>query len=352
MPATVRVNLITFRRAELLPRAVESLLRQTFTDWVCEIQNGDPADPFPARLLAELGDPRFTLYTPVHRTGPVEAFNLAHAPAVEPYQSILEDDNWWEPEFLEVMLAELGRQPAASLAWANMRVWRELPGNQWEDTATCVWSCAHWTEPHLFNWPQLLHFSDILYSNGAMLLRSSAAADLIMPADMPRDMIEHTRERLMRYPILFVPRPLANFSLTRQTFRSTDYTGWGQSQALLGGSFLLTVPLTPAAERQLWAHRRSLRPRSTGGLFFAAMLAGNFRFLRHAGAGDWLSFLAGCARHPGVAWATLLARQRYPRAWEHLNRTALARTAEARARGFTSLDADSVVDKHLAPSLS
>jgi hypothetical protein len=343
--ATVRVNLITFHRPNLLPRAVESLRQQTFTNWVCEIQNGDPTDEFPGRLIAELNDPRFTLRPSGRRTGPVEAFNLAHTPAREPYQSILEDDNWWEPCFLEVMLAEIARQPTASLAWANMRVWRELPSNQWEDTATCVWSRAHWTEPRLFHWPQLVHFSEILYSNGAMLLRSSAAAGLIMPPDTPRDMIEHTRERLMRYPILLVPQPLANFALTCQTFRSTDYQGWGKSQALLGASFLLQVPMTGAARRHLWAYRRKLRPRSTSNLFFSALLAGDRSMLRLANVADWLNFIAACTHHPRVAWAILRARQYHRSFWEFLNRCTAERTAEARARGFAVLGDDTLLDK-------
>ncbi|HWA10698.1 MAG TPA: glycosyltransferase, partial [Opitutaceae bacterium] len=224
--ARVRIILLTFRRPALLPRAIESLRRQTFADWVCELHNGDPTDPDPGHLLAKLGDPRIQLVLPPRRTGPVEAFNLAHRPVPEEYQSLLEDDNWWEPIFLEKMIASLDAHPEVDLAWSNMRVWRELPGNQWKNTGDCVWSPEHWPRPRLFSWPQLLHVSDILYSNGAMLLRSPAAGRLIMPADTPRDMIEHTRERMMRYPILFVPEPLANFALTLLTFRSTDYTGW------------------------------------------------------------------------------------------------------------------------------
>ena len=48
--AKVRVYLLTYRRNHLLPRALKSLLAQSFTDWVCELHNDDPADLFPARL--------------------------------------------------------------------------------------------------------------------------------------------------------------------------------------------------------------------------------------------------------------------------------------------------------------
>ena len=349
MVPQVRVYLITFHRPELLPRAVESLRRQTFTNWVCEVQNGDPADAFPARFFAELGDARFTLRVPDHLIGPVEAFNLAHQPAPEPYQSLLEDDNWWEPDFLATMVAEIERHPDVDLAWANMRLWQELEGNHWQATGQCVWAPEHWTEPRLFSWPQLLQFGDILYSNGAMLLRSAAAARLLMPANTPRDMIEHTRERLMRYPILFVPRPLANFALTLRTFRTQNLVGWGQSQALLGAAFLRQVPLTAIACRQLWADRSSAYPPSTNSLFFAALLAHQWSFLRHARPRDWLNFLLGCLRHPRVSFAILRVKQRQAEFWPYLNRITAECTAAATANGFSALAGDTVVNKQRPP---
>jgi hypothetical protein len=171
-----------------------------------------------------------------------------------------------------------------------------------------------------------------------------------MPANTPRDMIEHTRERLMRYPILLVPQPLANFSLTRRTFRSTDYTGWGQSQAMLGASFLRQVPMTPAACRQLWAHRRQLRPRASGKLLFAALLARKFRFLVYAQPADWLGFLAGCVRHPFVTLAILCAKQRHADFWNVLNKITAARISEAHDLGFRTLDTNTLLDKqHPSP---
>lgn len=342
----VRVFLLTFRRPKLLERALGSLCRQTFADWVAEVHNGDPADPLPGEIVSRAGDPRLRLVLPPARTGPVEAFNLAHVPAPEPYQSILEDDNWWEPDFLARMLATLDAHPDVELAWSNMRVWQEEAGGQWRDTGQCVWNLPAAEPPRLFDWPQLLHFSDFLYSNGSMLLRSRSAARLILPPATPVDMIEHTRERQMAFPILLVPRPLANFSLTRRTFRSQNYAGWGETQALLGASFLTAVPMTPDAERELWAYRRSLRPRATNGLFFAALLGRKFSFLTHASTTDWRSFLAGCIRRPTVTWRILRARQRHQLLWQHLTAETRARTAEAHARGFRVLDAGTMLDKN------
>src|ERR1700739_258820 len=40
--AQVRVFVPTYRRPKLLPRALDSLLAQTFTEWECEVHNDDP----------------------------------------------------------------------------------------------------------------------------------------------------------------------------------------------------------------------------------------------------------------------------------------------------------------------
>jgi len=145
---------------------------------------------------------------------------------------------------------------------------------------------------------------------------------------------------------LLVPQPLANFALTRRTFRSTDYAGWGQSQALLGAAFLQQVPMTAGAKRQLWAYRRSLRPRSCNSLFFAALLARDLGFLVHARTSDWLRFLAGCIRHPRVTWAVLQAKHQNSDCWPFLLRITANRTSEARMLGFTVLEAGGLLDKH------
>ena len=101
--ALVRVFVPTYRRNDLLPRALKSLLAQTFTRWVCEVHNDDPTNSFPTQLVKRLGDPRIGLCNHERNLGPAETFNLFFRPTREPFYCVLEDDNWWEPEFLETM---------------------------------------------------------------------------------------------------------------------------------------------------------------------------------------------------------------------------------------------------------
>jgi len=55
-----------------------------------------------------------------NKLGAVATFNLAFEDVEEQFVSILEDDNWWEPDFLRTMLDAMERNPQVNVAWANM----------------------------------------------------------------------------------------------------------------------------------------------------------------------------------------------------------------------------------------
>ena len=209
-----RVYLCTYRRNELLRRAVASLQAQTFTDWVCELHNDDPSDPFPDSLVRHLGDARITAVTHPVNYGPTRTFNLVFSGGVpEKYISLLEDDNWWNPDFLEVMVREMERRPDVQLGWANMRLWQEQQNGIWRDTGRCVWNDDWGHDSVLFNWPDTRQVRGALHSNGAMLVRAEIAKELVLPDETPSAAMEHVRERIARYPLMLVPTP-------RQTLRS------------------------------------------------------------------------------------------------------------------------------------
>lgn len=343
--ATVRVFVLTYRRPALLRRALSSLRAQTFTDWVCELHNDAPDDDAPGRIAEELGDPRISYHPHRQNWGPVATFNHVFAGAPEPFSSMLEDDNWWEPRFLETALAALAAEPSADLAWANMKLWQEEPDGSWTDTCRTIWPVG--TAPRLFQWPQLLQAFDALHSNGAMLVRARAFGRSVLPVRVPFVHIEALRERTFSGGLLLLPEPLANFALTRSTARGHDRIAWTQGQLLVAGSFFRHVPVTPAALDRLWRQRRALRPRSTNIFFLLALAgAGPRGLLLHARGRDWLWFLLNFVRHPLTHLRALRFRSAWPEAWEFLSGQTAARTGEARQRGFTALGPDSVLTKH------
>lgn len=329
--AAIRVFLLTCRRPALLRRALDSLRAQTFADWICELHNDAPEDDFPRSLVSEIGDPRITLHHHARNWGPVAAFNHAYAGGPEPFLTILEDDNWWEPAFLAEAHAALLAHPQANVAWANMRLWQENADHTWTDTGRAIWQTAPGADelPRLFRWPVPLQCFDALHSHGAMLCRASASRAALVPADTPVAIIEPARERLLPGAWLLLPRPLGNFALTLATARSRDRAQWAGSQLLVAGSYLAAHPSPTGELDRLWQTLREQRPPSTGLLFHVALSGVRpGAILRCARPADWLRFLAGALRRPSTLFRTLRFRPRHRALWQTLLAGARARSAE------------------------
>ena len=341
----IRVFLLTYRRPLLLRRALASLLAQTYPHWVCELHNDAPDDDSPRKILAELAphDPRISYHHHPENWGPLKSFNRVFAGGPEPYVALLEDDNWWEPRLLATLLETLQADPGASLAWANMRLWQEHPVNRWENLGRTIWPADGGSRVRAFAWPQLLQGFDALHSNGAMLCRSGGQP---LPLSTPLAQIENVRERCLPGRLLLVTEPLANFSLTLATARSADLTLWVQGQLLVTASFLLTVPLSPAAWDRLWRESREARPPNTPLLLLVALAGVRRReILRRASPADWTRFALSFVRRLRTNLRSLRFRREHPELWQWLLTQTEARMAEARARGFSALDASSLSAK-------
>jgi hypothetical protein len=247
----VRITVITFRRPHLLDRALRSIQTQVLPYWTAEVVNDDPADPEPARLVARLGDPRIAMVEPaVHRGGSAN-LNFAFRPGPSPYASVLEDDNWWEPDFLSTLVPLLEARPDIALVVANQRVWQEQEDGTWRRTDSTIRPDGDRL------WEFSLHAQDkcgrSVLSNSAMLFRPGAVADWSTPDGLPVDVTEHYRERLVPHPILMCDRVVGNFAETRATNRSGDPMVWSAHQVLLVASVFATLPpgARPALARTL-----------------------------------------------------------------------------------------------------
>jgi len=314
----IRIFLCTYRRPHLLRRALASLLAQTFTDWVCELHNDDPADDAPRAILAELapGDSRFNYFAHSKNWGAVATFNHVYAGGPEPYASLLEDDNWWAPDFLSTALRTIEEHPAASLVWANMRLWQEQPDGSWLDTGHTIWT----TRPaspriRIFPEPELYQAFDALHSQGAMVFRPRHFNSSPIPSALPVAIIESARERAATGPLILITTPLAHFARTLTTARSQDPALWLQSKLLVAASFFQTVTVSPAALARLWVQCRAQRPRNTDTLFRLGITLGPPRLLRYARPGDWIHFILSSVRHPVRFVRVLRFRRSHPETW-------------------------------------
>jgi glycosyltransferase involved in cell wall biosynthesis len=331
--ALVRVFVPTCRRHHLLPRALDSLRAQTFSDWVCEVHNDDPSDNFPKRLVKALDDSRIELHDHERNLGALATFNLFYRATREPFYSLLEDDNWWLPDFLQNMISAMAAYPSVILAWCNQQVWEEMPDGSWRDTGNLV-NPAEQTGPRLAYFGDANQIMGARYGQGAMLMRSQAGQAYPTPVDWPLAAVEPLRERMMIHPLLYVPRPSAVFAKTRQTARSENRSEWAIAQTILAATFFKHSQYGRERISEIFADARAKRKTPTTNiLLFAALIEPKCRdLLRYSTLGDWFLLLRGLLRRPNVLWEVLRSRRRHKDWWRLLDRYTAARFDEMRSQ--------------------
>lgn len=342
---TVRVFLLACGRPHLFPRALASLRAQTFTDWICEVHNDAPDDAAPGVSVGAAADARLIYCPHAVNGGAVAAFNQVYRGGPEPFASMLEDDNWWDPTFLAEAVAALLAAPDAALVWANMRRWQEEADGSWTDTGRTIWPPAPAGAPPVrFEPPEILQSIDALHSNGAMVFRPDRFRARSVPAATPLAIVEPLRERAAMGPLLLLPQPLAHFAQTRQTARSSDRAQWLQCQLLIAASFFRCVPTDRTSVAKLWQAVRAQRPRATDLLFLTALALRAPRLVRPARLGEWVWFLASSARHPLRLLRGLGFRRAHRAVWDWLLHHSALLAAEGRSARASVMDKGAGVD--------
>lgn len=327
--ATVRVFVPTYGRPQLLKRALESLLSQTFHDWTAEVHNDLPEDSEPSRIVAEINDARVHFVQHQRNLGGTATFNLFFSNTTEPFYSLLEDDNWWEPSFLEEMIGHMNQNPNVVVAWSNQRVAEEGADGSWTITEHTVRPWKGKEQPQLIQWPQIEQLYGALHSQGAMVVRSRPGDDFRTP---PVELtgVEGFRERVFPHPMLYVPQPLGWFSITRQTARDRSRAGFAALQSLLAASLLIHSPSDKLDPEFVWSTaRRDELPRTT--LLILLCLA--HRELRHqlrySALKDWIRLIGATVKRPHVSWAAWRAHLTHPDLWRFLDTNTALRFAES-----------------------
>lgn len=279
-----------------MPRAVKSLLKQTLTDWVCEVHNDNPADPFPGTYISSLNDQRFAVHNHAMNFGAVKTFNFAFSGCQEPFAAILEDDNWWEPTFLEEMVELLEKQKDAEVAWSNMTLWEELSGSEWRNTNKTTSPVSDGAEP--FYWPSAIQAISALHSNSALLYRGRSAAKYAAPEASLLNAIELIRERSFKHPIYLNHKPLANFAITLSSNRSNNRYTWMATQCMLLASFVETADNPVLAFNQSLEYSRKQKPNPVAVFFLSVSLLLKNRILyRYFHLSDWIAIGKWLLRH-------------------------------------------------------
>lgn len=106
MPPTVSVVIPTYDRADLIERAIRSVLDQTFDDLECIVVDDDSPDET-AEVARSIDDDRLTVLEHEENRGASAARNTGIAASSGEFVAFLDDDDEWHPEKLKKQVALL-----------------------------------------------------------------------------------------------------------------------------------------------------------------------------------------------------------------------------------------------------
>lgn len=109
----------THDRLPLLMQAVDSIRAQSRPDWHLVIADDHSTDGTP-EYLATLDDPRIEVLRSEETLGPAPNLWRALHSAQGRYLAKLDDDDWWEPHFLELLVPVLDRDPRISAIYSAL----------------------------------------------------------------------------------------------------------------------------------------------------------------------------------------------------------------------------------------
>jgi hypothetical protein len=149
------------------------------------------------------------------------------------------------------MLATLREYPDVAIACGNERIHREQADGQWIDTGSVIWpDCRH----ACYSTDVETACGSAKLCNSSLLFRTKRSESWCTPEDLPIDVTEHFRERVIPQPVWLVGTPLVNYAETITTNRATRSTIWSDYQCLLIGSCFASAPprLREELARRLW----------------------------------------------------------------------------------------------------
>jgi glycosyltransferase involved in cell wall biosynthesis len=210
------VRVPTYRRPDMLRRALQSLCAQTETRWRALVFDDSPYQEA-SRIIKELADNRI-LYSP-------NPFNLGASANLDQtfragaylnadYAFVLEDDNFVYPSFIEENIREISEEKGAQLLIRNQFVGLDSSAMSYQLTGQTTRGDIF--ENGLIGILELyasLFFCEGI-SNGGLFWRIDSSSDLsVGPAVVSAALQEHLRTLQIDAPILFALEPLAIFSL-------------------------------------------------------------------------------------------------------------------------------------------
>jgi glycosyltransferase involved in cell wall biosynthesis len=208
MKPLIEVRVPTYKRPQLLQRALQSLIGQSWTNWTCMVYDDSPAMEAEA-VVASFRDSRLHYTRNEKKLG--GAGNIDRAFFPEPFAGgsfacILEDDNWLYAGFLQKNI-EVAQDLGAEIVQRNQAVWiqEKTQAVRTERTTRGAW----WEDGFLS--PAQLHASLHLFegiSNGGLFWKLNAGIDLVVgSAVTDSGLQEYCRTWQIDRPVFFAKQP-------------------------------------------------------------------------------------------------------------------------------------------------
>ena len=118
----VSIIMATYNRAEDLPKAVRSILAQSYAHWELLLVDDGSTDATPS-VVAQFSDPRIRPLRLAKNAGVSVARNRGLSEARGELIAYLDSDNWWDPRFLSAMVMAM-RQNKARFAYCGQYLYR------------------------------------------------------------------------------------------------------------------------------------------------------------------------------------------------------------------------------------
>lgn len=128
----VSVIMPTYNRKNMIGRAIESVLNQTFKDYELIIVDDGSTDGTEENLRKIVKENSRIYYFKQENKGPSSARNFGISKAKGNYLAFLDTDNIWHPNFLEVMMDVLEKNPDYMMAYGSQNLLLVSPSKKGE----------------------------------------------------------------------------------------------------------------------------------------------------------------------------------------------------------------------------
>jgi hypothetical protein len=292
------VRMTAYERPELLRRAIESLQAQTYRRWRATVMD-DSRSTAIFELVAAIGDDRIAYSRNPERIGAAANIDQCFSPESREggdYACLLEDDNYWLPDFLAKVATILAKHPW-DLVLVNQRIHDEGTGLRPEtQTTRGAWFGNGVVDPIDLRASLLLMEG---LSNGGLVWRLGSDLDLRVGLYVRETGLhEACRSLLVDRPFLFVAEASAVWSAIpkERTARSGESNRTiSRGMQAIRDALLRQHGVELVTQAQYLAERTGLRTQLVETLAYCGepALAGAWLCGRRALA--WQAFLKGLA---------------------------------------------------------